>query len=217
MSSKKLVTLNQAQVVRNVANDKDIGRALFQEALDSGKFNKFLDDLKTASLGIIPPADARIHCLTIRVKQDIEWQKAINEGAPQTPKDFNVRKVGDLYPPMGKGFSKEEIILLNYPNGDGSWEKALAWAEDMGLEKTDPRQVFSIGKKFPNLHQTLFDGELMYVVATKECVFVGSRHACSVWWGGSDRKARLHWIGHFGGAGVWFVFRKPLKPQVLCP
>lgn len=44
--SSKLVTLNQVESVRQMANDKKIGRAAFQKALDNGSLSRFLDTLK---------------------------------------------------------------------------------------------------------------------------------------------------------------------------
>lgn len=46
--SSKLVTLNQVESVRQMANDKKIGRAAFQRALDDGSLSRFLDTLKVS-------------------------------------------------------------------------------------------------------------------------------------------------------------------------
>lgn len=156
---------------------------------------------------IRPPKGARIHTLRVRTKLDSEWQAAINAAGPNTPDHYNVRKVGDRYPPTGAGYVVEELILLNYPNGGGSYDRARAWARRVGLKDTDPRQVFAVGAQHPQLHREL-DCNPMYVVATTEGAFEGNRSACFVWWRGSKREASLYWVGAFGLSDGWFAFRK---------
>jgi hypothetical protein len=201
--SVKLVTSNQTDSVRDMANAKGVSRQEFQDALDDGRVAKFLDGLKFA-----PPEGARIHILQgLRVQRDKDWQEAVTAAGPNTPGDYNVRKVGDLYLPTGTGETEGDYILLNYPSGDGSWEKALAWAAKKGLKNTIPREAFAVGEKHPNLHTEL-KCDSMYAVATTECTFGGSRRACCVWWHGSRREALLRWLGDFDNASVWFFFRK---------
>lgn len=157
---------------------------------------------------IIAPEGARIHILRVTVKLDEQWQEAVNAAGPNTPSDYNVRKVGGLYVPTGTGEEEQKHILLNYPNGDGSWDIALSWAESKGLKKTVPREVFAIGKQHPGLHRALGVNP-MYMVATTECTFGGRRRACCVWWSDSGREADLPWVRDFGLACDWFSFREP--------
>lgn len=215
MAKKLDVTRHQGEEVARLANDRGISRSQFQEALDNGAIAKFLDTLKT---GMAPPQGARVHVVHIRVKKNREWQEAINAAGPNTPADYNVRKVGDLYLANETEEIEEDLVLLNFTKGDGSWDKARAWAQGTGLlEDTDPREVFAVVEQYPGLHQELGVNP-MYVVATTECTFDGYRQACYVCWRDSDREARLRWVSHFGYLRDWFAFRKrsakALKPQV---
>jgi hypothetical protein len=206
MSKKTLVTSNQTDAVRDMANAKGVTRALFQAAQDDGRFARFLDTLKIDPTTLTPPPGARLHTVRIRFKPDREWQESINAAGPNTPSDYSVRKVGDQYPATGTEEIEEDLILLNFPNGDG-FDKALAWAKSQHLENTVPREVFAIGEQHPKLHSELRQNP-MYVAATKECSFGGDRRACCVWWGDSRRKAGLGWVRYLGRSLAWFAFRK---------
>lgn len=205
MSKYTPVTVSQMECGRKIANEKQVGRARFQQAIDDGSFGRFLDSLKVELTDIEAPKGARVHILEVEVEQDREWQAAVNAAGPNTPNDYNVRKVGDLYAPVGKGKVKEKLILLNFPNGN--WDKAIAWAEAKGLKRTHPREAFAIGEQHPKLHEQLGQNP-MYAVATTDCSFGGGRRACCVWWSDSERGADLRWVEFFGRAYVWFVFRK---------
>ncbi len=201
------VTNRQTDSVRDMANAKKIGRERFQKALDDGRIARFLDTLKADALNIVPPQGARIHIVSVKVKLDRPWQEAVNAAGPNTPDNYDVRKVGDLYAPTGTEEIQEDLIMLNYPKGDGNWDKALAWAQTQGLKNTVPREVFAIGEQHPNLH-THLGVNPMYAVATTECTFGGRRQACYVWWDDSKRGASLRWVSDFGVSGDWFVFRQ---------
>lgn len=207
--SKMLVTTNQVNAVRDMANAKGVTRAQFQAAMDDGRIARFLDTLNEDQTTLIPPTGARLHTVHIRFKPDREWQDAINAAGPNTPGNYNVRKVGDQYLPTETGEIEEDLILLNFPSGNG-FDAAHAWAREKKLENTVPREVFAIGEQHPKLHDELGQN-LMFVVATKECTFEGDRRACYVWWGGSEREARLRWVGSFGNGSDWFAFRKPVR------
>ena len=163
----------------------------------------------------MPPSGARIHTVRVKVKLDRPWQDAVNAAGPNPPDNYNVRKVGDLYLSTGTEEVEEDLIMVNYQKGDGNWDKALAWAQTQGLEKTVPREVFAIGEQHPKLHEQLGINP-MYAVATTECTFAGNRDACYVWWGGSNRLVDLGGVIRFGNANGWFVFRKSaLKTKAL--
>ena len=208
MSKKMLVTPRQAVCVQQMANDKKVGRELFQASLDNGDFARFLDDVKAGTVGISAPPGARIHIVRgVRVKQDRPWQEGVNAAGPNTPSDYNVRKVSDLYVPVGNQEVTKDFILLNYPQGGGGWDNANAWAQAARLKGTNPREVFAVGEQHPTLHNILGQNP-MYVVATTECFFDGYRQACYVWWNGSDRKACLYWVSCFDRTHDWFAFSK---------
>jgi len=207
MSKKSLVTINQAEAVRRMANEKGVSRDAWQGAMDNGDFSKFLDNLKSGTLGIVPPPGARIYVVRVRYSPKRDWQDAINAAGPNTPVSYNVWEVGDQYPSSDEEEIGKDIILLNYPSGNGGWDKANDWAKNVGLKRTCPRQVFVVGERHPNLHKQLGCNP-MYVVATEECLFVGRRDACCVWWRDSRRGADLSWIEDFDGSNGWFAFSK---------
>lgn len=206
MSTSLPVTTSQTDAICKMANEKKVGRERFQKALDDGSMSRFLDSFKT-DVSIVPPKRARIHVLRVKVTLDQSWQEAVNAAGPNTPSDYNVRKVGDLYLPSGIGEEEQEHILLNYPNGGGNWNKALAWADEKRLKRTVPREVFAIGKQYPTLHEELGQNP-MYLAATTECTFEGVRQASCVWWCGSKRLAGLDWVERFGRTLAWFAFRR---------
>ena len=217
------VTVGQAEGLRKVANDKKVGRALFQQALDNGSVARFLDSLKAdEQMEYAPLSDkriaeltklatavgARIHVLRrVRVQQDRDWQESINLAGPNTPMNYNVRKpeVSAQYQPVSKKTVEKDIVLLNYPKGDGYWDKATVWGQGASLKSTNPREVNAVGEQYPTLHNTLGQNP-MYVVAPMECSFGGHRNACYVWWDGSGRGAGLSWVSCFDDAGAWFAF-----------
>lgn len=216
MSKKTLVTSNQTDAVRDMANAKGVTRVQFQSAQDDGRIARFLDTLKIDQNQkvVMSTQDPRIHIVRVKVKLDRPWQEAVNAAGPNTPNNYNVRKVGDLYLPTGTDEVEEELIMVNYPKGDG-YDKALAWAKTQGLENTVPREVFAIGEQHPNLHIELGVNP-MYAVSTTECSFEGDRSACFVWWHDSAREASLHWVSSFDDSHDWFVFRKSaLKTKKL--
>ena len=153
---------------------------------------------------LIPPKGGRIHIVRVPVQLDRDWQEAINAAGPYTPDNYNVRKVGDQYP-AGQGTLGTEIILMNFGQKGGNWEKALAWAKKYGLKRTSPRHVFAIGEHKPQLHHEL-GMDSMYVAGTEDCVFESDRRACGVWWSGSRRECRLVWLRFCGRSGGWFGF-----------
>src|SRR3989344_297436 len=202
------VTSNQGDAIRDMANEKGVGRTKWQRAHDDKRWSKFLDSLKEP----VPPEGARIFILRATVKLDQPWPEAVAAAGPNTPDHHNVHKVSGLYVPTGSGREEREYVLLNHPNADGDWNKALAWANEEELAQTVPREAFAIGAEHPTLHNTLGMNH-MRVVATTECTFGGGRQACCVWWNGARREARLFYVSYFVDAFGWFLFRK--KSSVL--
>lgn len=210
-TTKKEVTDRQGVEHARLARSKGIPREVYQGAHDNGTMSRILDAVKVgARIIILPPlvapAGARIMTVKVKVQLDRPWDEAVNAAGPQTPDSYNVRKVGDLYLPTGAGIVEEEMILLNYPQGGGSFDKALAWAQSMHLHLTDPRQVFVIGEDRPWFYRDI-GMSYAYVVATEECAFDGNRQACYVGWGASDRRAGLIPVEDFSNTDDWFAFR----------
>lgn len=154
-----------------------------------------------------PPTGGRVHILWAKVRLDRDWQKAINAAGPRTPRDCTVREVANLYPPTKKGTVEREYILLN--NDGASYAAALDWGKQNKLNQTVPREVFAISEHNPRLHQQLGLTH-MYLVGTTNRGYEGDRQACYVWWFGTERRAGLYWIEHFGTAGDWFAFSRDL-------
>ena len=113
-------------------------------AIALAKVDEIIDSATVAE--VVPPEGGRIHVIRVPVRLNREWQEAINAAGPNTPDNYNVRNVGDQYPSQGDGTVREaEVILINFgPNG-GSWDKAIAWANQYRLKRTNPRHVFAIG------------------------------------------------------------------------
>lgn len=172
---------------------------------------------KQKAVKLIPPPGGRVHVLRVPVTSDRDWQEAITAAGPNTPADDNVRKVSDLYLPVGTGMNDEEFILVNLGPSGGSWDRAIEWGKQFKLERTQPRQVFAIGEHQPTLHRELKVNP-MYVVATTECSFEGFQQACYMWWNGAGREADLRWLGRFTSARGWFAFsRKSSDTRKLSP
>jgi hypothetical protein len=213
MSLKRSVTPGQLSQIEKLWEEKGGNTELFQtQLLDNGTMSNVLDAaLKPRvpiDIDIVAPTGGRIVTVSVKVQLDREWQEAINAAGPNTPDNYNVRKVGDLYPPTGTGVvDNEELILLNYIDGGGSWGKALAWADAVRLRRTDPRRVFAIGEGHPKFHHDVGINPT-YVVATEECTFGGNRRTCHVWWNDSERGAYLNDVRSYGGSSDWFAFRK---------
>ena len=180
------------------------GGSLVDPTLAIGKVDEII--VSATAVELVPPSGGRIHIVRVPVRLDCEWQEAINAVGPDTPDSYNVRKVGDQYPPAGNMAIREtEVILMNFgPNG-GNWDKAIAWAKQYHLKRTNPRHAFAIGEQKPQLHRELgFD--YMYVVATEECTLDGCRDACYVWWSESRRGCFLSRVEDYGFSDGWFAF-----------
>lgn len=206
MGSKKLMTNPQGLYVAKLGRDEGLTAHQADKAIADGTFKLAITAAKTGRrIGYIlePPAGGRVHIVRATVQLDREWQEAINAGCPQTPAEYNVRKVGNLYLPTGKGVVEREYFLLN--NNRSGFDAALKWAEQYKLNVTDPREIFAVAEYKPELHRELGMSP-MYLVATKECQYMGHRQACYAWWHDAKRKAYLCWVEDFNFAYDWFAF-----------
>lgn len=206
----RVVTDEQLGNPGKMAEEKGVDWQSFEAGLDNGTLATVLRAMKLGKRirivpEIEPPAGGQICTLRIPVVIDRRWQEAVNAAGPHAPDNYNVRKVGDFYLPTGLGLVVSEIILMNFGPAGGNWKRAINWAEQYLLKRTDPRRVFAIGEHKPNLHREL-GIDPMYVVATEECSFQGDEQACFVCWYGDARGAGLGGVWEVGGPRGWFAF-----------
>lgn len=212
MTTSKLITSDdprgqQAVAVFRAAYNKvglDVERAQF---LNGNK--AFAAALRKAieehSMPIAAPKGGRIHVVRVPVDPAREWQEAVNAAGPDTPASYDVRKVGDQYPPQAGAVAEREIILVNFGKRIPDGQYVLDWANPHGLRPENPRGVFAIGEHKPNLNTEL-GMPYMAVVSLEACSFVGSRRVPRVWWSGSSRGAYLSWFGDDWRGVYWFAF-----------
>ena len=154
---------------------------------------------------LVAPDGGRIHVLRVPVNPTREWQEAINAAGPNTPSNYDVRKVADKYPPQDGVVEEKEIILVNFGKTISDTRVAVEWGKQHGLRPASPRPVFAIGEHKPQLHREL-GVNAMAVVSPEECSFDVVRRVCIVWWSDADRHCNLRWFGHEWSAYYWFAF-----------
>jgi len=71
----------------------------------------------------------------------------------------------------------KNIILLNYPEGEGSFKKAIKWTIANNLCMTDEFVLSSIGKYKPKLRSELGLNSLVYIIGTKGVVIGKEKQA----------------------------------------
>ena len=157
------------------------------------------------SMPVMAPEGGRIHILRVPVNPAREWQEAINAAGPNTPRNYDIRKVGNLHPPQSGEPKEKEIILVNFGKTIPNSQFALDWANPYSLRPASPRECFAIGEHKPQLHREL-DMNPMAVVSLEDCVFGGLWRVCCVWWGGSERVAGLSWFAYGWHGSYWFAF-----------
>ena len=197
--SKKLVTTAQVAVIQDMANKKEISHHTFQQALDDGTFDRLLDDLKAEEECI------RTHELSVTVVQNRPWKEALEAAGPDTPDNYNIRKIEECYQPKSDKTEDVEFVLLNFSE-NGSWDKALKWAISNGYEPSNPREVFAVAEKH-DLIKILGINDWIHLVATTKCTFDGCHQSCFVDLDESDREVDLDWLDNFDIQYVWFLFR----------
>jgi hypothetical protein len=204
MKKSEEPTLAQAGYIRDTAIELGITRAMFQTLRDDGTWTNILKERRDQILA------ERENCITFElsaiVNQGCSYIEALENTTPQTPSDYKVRKVGELYPPTSDKEEKVDFVLRKFPKNGGSWDKALEWAKSKGYKTTNPREVFAVVKQH-NL-RILLKRSYLYLVATDECYFEDSRQTVYVCVDTSSRKAILHSLDYFGDNDDWFLFRK---------
>lgn len=142
----------------------------------------------------------------ISVAYTKQFNNVAKAAGPLTKSDDEIFKVAELYKAPEKD-SIETVVLVNFPNGDGSWSKALSWGVKNNLRITDPHLVFAIAEKFPKLNWKPPFGSWTYLIETTGCTFNESRQMCCVLFNGLDR-ASLLLYQKAGQKNTWFAFRK---------
>ena len=149
--------------------------------------------------------DTEIH-MEAMVRQYCSYIEALEAGGPDTLSEYDVRKVGDLYPPVSDQEEEVKFVLLNLSKGEGSWDQALAWARSHGYKITNPREAFAVAEQH-DLWK-LIDQNTFYLVATTECSFEGNRRAVCVRVDNLGCRAEIFELKSFGDGIDWFIFRK---------
>ena len=208
----KHVTNRQGVQLAQLARESRVSREDFKNFLDNETSVKsFLSSLSSDGwIKKLEASAAKIGGRIYIIELSIDYAKPHNDaamaGGPQTGSDYNVLKVGDLYQPENKKIT-ETVILFNWPNGGGSYQKAVEWGLENGPRKTTPHVSFAVGEKFPKLNYDLGPNP-MYVVETTGCSFLGGAYACCVYWDVAERDSCLRWQDYFGDDSDWFAFRK---------
>ncbi|MFA6392930.1 MAG: hypothetical protein WCW54_02510 [Candidatus Paceibacterota bacterium] len=212
--SFKHVTNRQGVQLAHRANENGVSREDWVKFTnDSVKLAKFFDEMKNGDNWFeklqveAQKIGARVSLLKLKVDYTKSHNESAMAGGPQTDSSYNVLKVGDKYQPSENKVVEEVIVLLNYPQGGGNYQKTVEWGISNGLSKTTPHVPFAIGEQFSKLNYTLGPNP-MYVVETTGCSFGGSARACFVYWYDAERWSDLSWQGIFGNDDDWFAFRK---------
>lgn len=147
---------------------------------------------------------ARVHLVRVKVDYTKSHNESAMAGGPQTVSSYDVLKVADLYQPSKNKVTDEVIVLFNWINGGGSYQKAVEWGLSNGLSKSNPHEVFAVGEQFPKLNYEL--GTTMSIVETTGCSFRSNANACCVSWDDAKRRSGLPWQSIFGRNNDWFAF-----------
>ncbi len=157
----------------------------------------------------------------MRYKQDRRWRRAIQAIISWELTGYDVWKVGCAFPPTGSGEAEHEYVLLNYPNEDGEWGKALEWAKQNGYENTNPREAFAVFEKFPDLVKELrWPQKELRIVSTTyanaKCLSVNHcvNGVCYAYLAGTTYGAYVNFPGNCCDGHTtccWYLFRKPKK------
>lgn len=212
----KHVTNRQGVQFAEKARKSGVSREKFAEFLkDNMRVEKFFCELRNGDSWpqkiqelklTAEKIGARIFVTELSVNYTKSHNDAAMVGGPQTGSGYNVLKVGDLYQPENKVIN-ETIVLLNWPEGGGSYQKAVEWGLSNGLRKTTPHVPFTIGEKYPKFNYEIGSNP-SYVVETTGCSFSGDADACYVYWDDAGRESSLGWQSYFVDGGGWFAFLK---------
>lgn len=208
------VSTAQAEVFRLMANDRGITSGAFRSALDDGRVGKFLDTLKVDLAKLIPAISFSHLIVSVCFDPGCGWREMIQTCCPLTSPDSAVWDMDVLCPPTWTEKIGEEVILINSANKFDLFS-AHAWAKSMQLKDTTPREVFAIGKEYPELHKRL-RLDSMRIVATRKPNFGDDCLRCYVEYDGRGLRAgcgnmnRIDDLPELTNLDIsrdWFAFR----------
>lgn len=185
--------------------------ALVRIGMGEKRYGAEIDHLATiyvsVSNGVVAPEGGRIHILRdVVVDESVDWSAAIDVSYPDTPANYNVRKVGDSYPAKKQAKPVlRTIVLANFGKDVPNTDSALAWSKENKLSIASPRTVFAVVGKHPSLHKELCV-DPMAIISLGECNFSGRRHVPFAWLDGDERRANLNWPDNSFNGSCWFAF-----------
>lgn len=165
-----------------------------------------LNEIVVAKYDVKPPEGGRVYLVRAKVSPGLPWESALLGGGPDTPKNYNIWKVGDQYPSQEGPIVDREVFLANFGPRVVPVGAAHDWGTQNLLTRGDARTMFATAKDNPKLDE-LLGMNPMYLVSLEECSFEGLRSLPSVWWSGTSRRSSLDWTTHglYGFDWVPFV------------
>lgn len=154
----------------------------------------------------IPP-NSQIHFVDITYDPSCEWVDVLRGTDTRKQNYREVIKIGSQFPPGEQKNINETIALIRYFRLSAMCD-ARDWALSHGLQETTPREVFAIGKQYPNINTDLGQ-ELTCVVATKTCIFLGYTGACYFWRTCDELRMGVGLLPVFSTDEHWFSFVIP--------
>lgn len=206
VSSEKLQQIHASGAIADL-RDGDLTK------FDREVFRKMIGLGPLMVEGILVPKGGRIHVVHVLVDESIPWNDAVNDAGPNTLANYDIRKVGDQYPPKAGATPKMRVIyLINFGKGKNTMgDDNIAWGKTQKLRLESPRAVFAIAKDNPTLDEVLGMKGCMAVVSLEESSFEGYRRAPSAWWCGTGREARLGYFVNVWHGDHWFAFSRELE------
>ena len=108
------------------------------------------------------------------------WREALQSGAPDTPRDYDVWRVGDLLPHMDMGDKIAKMTLAAF--GESQTTKGiLYWGWERGLVPAHPLAVLALGTAKPLLIDEV-GRKSLGVAPLVPCMFKEAEHVCTLWW-----------------------------------
>lgn len=198
------VTVALAAALDDLDPKEVIRKAEEGQALRTHLRNFFVPPVEQRQ-GTLPEPRWIVPVCNIPVNHGRKWEEAIQAGGPNTPADYDVRKVGDLWVARRQGIIPTDFTLVNFP-ADVESEQVLKlarlhqWGRPM-----DPVECLAVAEHRPKLHRDLGLNE-MAVVSLDPREFQGESLVVSVWFLDARREACLLWFACGWSPRCWFGF-----------